>query len=73
LFARAAGGNSYDSPIKLWYAACTGGRLSASATFADFARSTLDAADRWTGPDKAQLAKAVRDAWQTVAVPLPSA
>ena len=72
LFARAAGGNSYDSPIKLWYAACTGGRLSASATFADFARSTLDAADRWTGPDKAQLAKAVRDAWQTVAVPLPS-
>jgi hypothetical protein len=47
--------------------------LSASATFAVFARSTLDAADRWTGPDKAQLAKAVRDAWQTVAVPLPSA
>jgi Zn-dependent metalloprotease len=73
LFARAAGGNAYDSPIKLWYAACTGGHLSANATFAEFARSTLAAADRWTGPDKAQLAKAVRDAWQTVEVPLPSA
>jgi len=72
LFARAAGGNSYDSPIKLWYSACTGGHLSAGATFADFAKSTLDAANRWTGPDKDKLAKAVRDAWHTVEVPLPS-
>jgi len=72
LFARAVGGNSYDSPIKLWYAGCTGGHLSASATFADFARSTLNAADRWTGPDKDKLAIAVRDAWHTVEVPLPS-
>lgn len=72
LFARAVGGNSYDSPIKLWYAACTGGHLSSGATFSDFAKSTLNAADQWTGPDKDKLGKAVRDAWNTVEVPLPS-
>jgi Zn-dependent metalloprotease len=71
LFARAVGGNAYDSPIKLWYSACTGGHLSSSATIAQFARSTIDAADRWTGTDKDKLAKAVRDAWHTVEVPLP--
>jgi Zn-dependent metalloprotease len=71
LFARAIGGNSYDSPIKVWYSACTGGNLSSGATFADFAKSTLDAADRWTGADKDKLSKAVRDAWQAVEVPLP--
>jgi Zn-dependent metalloprotease len=27
LFARAVGGNAYDAPIKVWYAACTNGRL----------------------------------------------
>jgi Zn-dependent metalloprotease len=72
LFARAVGGNSYDAPIKLWYSACTGGHLSSVATFAEFARATLAAADRWTGPDKDKLAKAVRDAWNAVEVPLPS-
>ena len=73
LFARAAGGNAYDAPIKVWYNACTGGRLSSTATFGDFAKSTIDAADRWTGPEQAALAAAVRQAWNAVKVPLPSA
>jgi Zn-dependent metalloprotease len=70
LFARAAGGNAYDAPIKVWYAACTGGRLSSSATISDFARSTIHAADAWSGPEKHALAAAVRKAWKTVKVPL---
>ncbi len=72
LFARAAGGNAYDAPIKIWYQACTGGRLSSTATIADFARSTINAADQWAGNDKNKLAGAVRDAWATVKVPLPA-
>jgi len=72
LFARAAGGNAYDAPIKIWYAACTGGRLSSAAPIADFARSTVNAADQWQGSDRDTLVRAVRDAWTTVKVPLPA-
>ena len=70
LFARALGGNSYDTATKVWYAACTGGRLSSTATFADFARSTVAVADQWSGADQAAVADAVRQAWQEVRVPL---
>jgi Zn-dependent metalloprotease len=72
LFARQVGGNAYDSPIKVWYNACTGRRLSSNATIADFAQSTINATDQWTGSDKATLARAVRDAWAAVKVPLPT-
>ena len=72
LFARSVGGNAYDSPIKVWYSACTGGRLSSAATIADFARSTVNAADQWQGSDRDTLSRAVRDAWTTVKVPLPA-
>jgi Zn-dependent metalloprotease len=69
LFAQAAGGNAYDAPVKIWYRACTGGRLSSVATIADFARSTINATDQWSGNDKERLAGAVRDAWTAVRVP----
>jgi Zn-dependent metalloprotease len=72
LFARAAGGNAYDAPIRVWYAACTSGRLSSTATFADFASATISAADQWRGPDQARLADAVRQAWRGVRLPLPA-
>jgi Zn-dependent metalloprotease len=72
IFARSVGGNAYDAPIKVWYAACTGGHLSSTGTFADFARSTIAAADAWNGPERAALAAAVRQAWQEVKVPLPT-
>jgi Zn-dependent metalloprotease len=72
LFARSVGGNAYDAPIKMWYAACTGGHLSSSATFVDFARATINAADQWAGPEKEALARAVRKAWSDVHVPLPT-
>lgn len=73
LFARTVGGDTYDVPIKVWYNACTGGRLSSAATFSDFAKSTIDAADQWVGPEKDSLATAVRQAWNAVKVPIPSA
>lgn len=44
LFATQLGGNAWDRAIKIWYAACTDRRLSGSATIADFARLTIDAA-----------------------------
>jgi len=72
VFARIVGGNAYDAPIKVWYTACTGGRLSSHATFADFARSTIAVADAWTGPERVALAQAVRQAWREVRVPLPA-
>ncbi len=72
LFARAVGGNAYDSPIRLWYAACTDKALTANATIADFAAATIRAANGWTGPDAATLSVALRTAWANVkVVPTP--
>lgn len=66
LFARALGGNAWDAAIKVWYAACTGGNLSSTATFADFARGTILAADRFAGPTREKVGQAVREAWAGV-------
>lgn len=68
LFARQVGGNAWDAPIKVWYAAATGGRLSSTATFADFAGNTIEAANHWSGADKQKVVDAVVAAWQTVKV-----
>ena len=73
LFARELGGNSWDAAIKVWYAAATGGHLSANATIAEFAHASIAAADRWTGANRRAVAAAVRHAWAEVKVPLPSA
>jgi Zn-dependent metalloprotease len=72
LFARAMGGAAYEAPIRLWYAACTGGRLKPDSGFADFARQTLLVADGWNGPEKPLLATALRQAWDVVKIPIPS-
>jgi len=42
-FAQNLGGNTYDMAIKVWYDACVSG-LSSRATFADFAKATVAAA-----------------------------
>jgi Zn-dependent metalloprotease len=68
LFARAVGGNAWESPIKLWYAAATKQGLQSNATIADFAAATLRAAGAWTGADKAALTTALQAAWATVLV-----
>lgn len=64
MFARAVGGNSWDRSIKVWYTACTNRRLSSNATFADFARLTVEAASQ------VGLGAQAHEAWETVAVAL---
>jgi Zn-dependent metalloprotease len=67
LTAAELGGNAYGDPGKIWYQALTSGRLSANATFADFAQATRTAATELYGADSSQLA-AVTMAWQQVGV-----
>jgi Zn-dependent metalloprotease len=70
LFAQALGGNAWDTAIKIWYGACTGGHLSSSAAINDFARATVNAANHWTGTDKPAVVKAIAAAWKKVKVPV---
>jgi len=60
LVAEALGGNAWDRPGRLWYAALTSGSLSTTATFAEFAALTVSLA----GDDAA----AVTSAWEGVGV-----
>jgi Zn-dependent metalloprotease len=71
VFARAVGGNAWEAPLKIWYGAATGGRLSPTATFADFAHQTIAAAGRWKGSNRENLLAAVQEAWATVKVSVP--
>ncbi|GAB2585618.1 hypothetical protein GCM10009593_25950 [Microlunatus antarcticus] len=65
LAAKGIGGNSWERPGQVWYAAITGGGVTPSTDFAGFARATVDAA---TGlfPDDASVAQQVTLAWQEV-------
>ncbi|WP_067248018.1 M4 family metallopeptidase [Microbacterium resistens] len=63
LFARALGGNAWEAAGSVWYRALTGG-LPATATFATFARATLDAA----AEAGEKTVAALRAAWTDVGV-----
>ncbi|HEY0240948.1 MAG TPA: protealysin inhibitor emfourin [Friedmanniella sp.] len=65
LAARAIGGNSWQRPGQVWYAALTDGDVTPATDFAGFARATVDAATRLF-PDDAAVAEQVRGAWQQV-------
>ena len=65
LAARAIGGNSWERPGQVWYAALTGGAVTPSTDFAGFAQATVDAATRLF-PDDASVAASVTQAWQQV-------
>ncbi|MGI3779920.1 MAG: protealysin inhibitor emfourin [Janthinobacterium lividum] len=65
LAAKAIGGNSWERPGQVWYAALTGGRVTPATDFAGFARATVDAATRLF-PDDAAVAEQVTQAWQQV-------
>jgi Zn-dependent metalloprotease len=67
VFAQAVGGNAWEQAIKVWYAACIDRHLSSNATFVDFARLTVEAAQQAGGN---VLADKARQAWQQVALPL---
>jgi len=65
LAARAIGGNSWERPGQVWYAAMTDGSVTPSTDFAGFAQATVDAAARLFGED-ATVAAQVTQAWQQV-------
>ncbi len=62
------GGNAWDGAGKVWYAALTGGKVLASAQFADFATVTAGTAADIFGAGSSQHT-AVVDAWTTVGLP----
>ena len=66
-FAQNLGGNTYDMAIKVWYDACVSG-LSSRATFADFAKATVAAAQK----KSSAVATAATDAWHAVDLPVGS-
>ena len=67
LAATAIGGPAWEVAGQLWFDVLTGGRLTARADFAAFARLTVDAAERRYAAGSAQ-ARAVRSAWEQVGV-----
>ena len=67
LAATALGGNSWEAPGHIWYAALTGTAIAADCDFATFARLTQDAAIGLYGADSPELA-AVTAAWSEVGV-----
>lgn len=62
------GGNAWEGAGKVWYAALSGGKVSASAQFSDFATVTADTAAELFGAGSSQHT-AVVDAWTTVGLP----
>ncbi|WP_328989882.1 M4 family metallopeptidase [Kribbella sp. NBC_01245] len=67
LAATELGGNAYGDAGKIWYHALTSGKVSSTATFAEFAQVTIDSATELHGAESTQN-KAVRAAWQQVGV-----
>jgi Zn-dependent metalloprotease len=67
-FARAVGGNAWDAPIRIWYAACTAQGLKPDATISDFAAATMRAVAAWPGPDAAAMTAQLAAAWVRVEV-----
>jgi hypothetical protein len=65
LAARGIGGNSWERPGQVWYAALTGGAVTASTDFTGFAQATVEAASSLF-PDDTSVADQVRSAWQQV-------
>ncbi|MFD1720114.1 M4 family metallopeptidase [Amnibacterium endophyticum] len=60
LAAVALGGNAWERAGRVWYEVLTGGELSRTATFPQFAQLTVAAADRLFGTD---ARTAVEEAW----------
>lgn len=68
LAAIGTGGNAWEGAGKVWYAALSDGKVSASVQFADFATVTADTAADIFGTGSSQHAAGV-DAWTTVGLP----
>lgn len=67
LAATALGGNAWERAGRIWYDVLTGGELSTTARFSDFARLTVAAARARFGEGEEQ--EALLKAWSQVGVP----
>lgn len=67
LAATSIGGNSWEAPGQIWYAALTGDGLTQSTDFAGFAQATIRAAASLFGAGSRE-ASAVTEAWSSVGV-----
>lgn len=67
LAATALGGNAWERAGRIWYDVLTGGELSTTARFTDFARLTVAAARARFGEGEEQ--EALLKAWSQVGVP----
>jgi Zn-dependent metalloprotease len=65
LAATKIGGNAWEQAGRIWYEALLAS--DQSSQFSDFAKNTLDAANRLYGPESKQ-SKSVKDAWNEVGV-----
>lgn len=65
--ADALGGHAWERAGRIWFETLTGERLTATASFSQFAAATLVVAGELFGDDSAELA-AVRAAWELVGV-----
>ncbi|MDM0112656.1 M4 family metallopeptidase [Variovorax sp. J22R133] len=65
LFARAIGGSSWTTAIKVWYDTCADRSLRSDATFSEFATMTVASAEKI---GHAALAKKCEAAWAAVGV-----
>ncbi|AZZ54718.1 M4 family metallopeptidase [Rathayibacter iranicus] len=70
--ATTLGGPAWERAGQVWYDVLTGGVLTATADFDDFAALTVAAAAKRYGPDS-EVEAAVRIGWTTVGVGLPEA
>jgi Zn-dependent metalloprotease len=67
LAASALGGNAWDQAGPIWYAALTGGSVTAATDFAGFAQATVAAAAQVSGAGSPAV-DAVSQAWSQVGV-----
>lgn len=65
--AEAIGGHAWERAGRIWYETLTGGRITATATFAQFAAATAVVAAELYGDDSDE-ARAIADAWDAVGV-----
>lgn len=70
LTASALGGYSWECAGRIWYETVCDPRLRPTAQFSDFAKLTLENAEKLYRFDSPEW-RAVRDAWDRVGVPVP--
>ncbi|MFN2606755.1 MAG: M4 family metallopeptidase [Acidimicrobiales bacterium] len=67
--ATTIGGNAWEAPGRIWFAALSDPKLSPNATFSDFAKETVAQASALYGATSSQV-DGVKAGWEAVQVPV---